>query len=203
LAESVYDKLCSVLPRRELFGGAVEQSDIMIQVSKIRSDLIRGKAESAFNMASKLFNKYRSRENILDIYIAAGVLYIQSLMDSQDHKKMMDAADSLFANASQVQSVQDVYVMSLGLFVFISKDIEKINEEKEKLLTALESSPESKRLKQGIGLIYHGLAMAEIRDRNYKSAVELLTKGLEYYPDNYELTKELDLTKELVRKKAR
>jgi len=88
-----------------------------------------------------------------------------------------------------------MYVVNSKLYINKPKEAEKI------LLNAHKKLPGNIKIKKGLGLIYHELAMAEIRNRNYKKAITLLKKGLKYDPDSYDLKHEIDLTKDLLPKK--
>ncbi len=201
-AEKIFDKLCGVLPDSLLTDSEIRKLDVGINSEIIRSMTIRGEYESAFNLAGNLFHRNKKNERALDTYLAAGGMYMQTLGISDETEKLLDVADSMFSNAPQIKSVEDVYVnacisnvMKTGLYKTDSGKSKKI------LTDALSRLPGNKGIINALTYLYHEMAMAEIRNRKYQKALDMLNEGLTYDPDNWELKHELELTKDLLKKK--
>lgn len=200
-ADSIYRKLCGVLPEEKLKDRDIQNMDILIRSEIVRSNAIRGNTDTAFTIASDLIDKYPDNNNIMDLYIAIGTDYLGKLAMTGDYDKMRLTAKSLVHRTPGVKSVQDKYaevvvseVMTSGMYISNSKKAKKL------LLEVYEDVPDNYLLKRALASVYHQLAMAEIRNnRNYKKAVSLLKEGLKYDPDNYDLKHEMELTRDLIK----
>ncbi len=202
LADSIYNKLCNVLPHRELLNNLIKKMNVAISKDKIIHKTVRGEYNEAFILAGKLYNKYPNDEDIIDLFIDAGKTYVYNLQYSGDFKKIMDVADTLYSKVPEIKSVQDIYAFSRAGFTILSHLYKQdVNKAKGILIAAYKKVPDNARLKNALGIVYHELAMAEIRNRNYKDAINLLIQGLKYDPESYDLQYELKLTKDLLPKK--
>lgn len=201
-AEIVYRKLVSVLPPEKLLDQNLARLEIAIKTEKVRNKVIRGNYDEAFHIASELRHKYKDNDKILDLYLFSGNNYMQNLGMTRMNEELLAVCDSMILNAPGIKSVEDNYVVACMQSV-MNNGMYSLNPEKSKkiLFTALERLPDNVTIKNAIGYLFHELAMAEIRNNRYKKAVELLDEGLKYDPDNYELLREIRLTKDLLNKR--
>ncbi|MEJ2613776.1 MAG: hypothetical protein P8Z35_02365 [Ignavibacteriaceae bacterium] len=202
MADSIYNKLCSVLPGEKLSEPVIGQLDIDVNRAKINSRVVRGEYEGAFTLAGNLFDRYRKNDSVLEIYIEVGNSYMKQLGFSGNFEKLMKVADTLFVKAPGVKSVKETYALSSVMYVVNSGLYNSDAGRAEKiLLDANEKLPDNIMIKRALGMIYHELAMAKIRKKDYSTAVKLLKKGLGYYPESKDLKHELKLTHDLLPKK--
>lgn len=202
VAENIFKKLCSVLPKVMLKESSISRIEINIKVNQVNNKIIRGDNEEAFIIASDLYSKYKENDKILDLYLYCGNIYMQKLGLNRNTSKLLEVADSMFTNAPNVKSVVDSYVMACvqnainsGLYL---TDPQK---SKEILFNAHKKLPYNDGINSSIGYLYHETAMAEIRNRNYKKALDILNEGLKYDPNSHDLKREIILTKELLNKR--
>lgn len=201
-AEEIYNKLNRILPEETKSNPTMSEMDIDIESKKAISKAIRGNYEQAFTIAHKLFHKYPDKDKILDLYINTGNSFINNLGISGEYDKMMKVSDTLFSDVPNIKSVQNLYALSRFSFVITSKLFERnINKAKDIIMNAYKKMPDNNLLKKSVGVIYHEMAMKEIRHKNYKNAVNLLKKGLIYDPGEYDLEYELKLTLDLIKNK--
>ena len=179
-----------------------KRQEINIKANQVNNKIIRGDNEEAFIIASDLYRKYKENDKILDLYLYCGNIYMQKLGLNRNTIKLLEVADSMFTNAPNVKSVEDSYVMACvqnainsGLYL---TDPQK---SKEILISAQKKLPDNNGINSSIGYLYHETAMAEIRNRNYKKAFDILTEGLKYDPNSHDLKREIILTKELLNKR--
>jgi tetratricopeptide (TPR) repeat protein len=200
MADSIYNRLYSVLPGEMRTGDKMSQLDIYIETYKIRSKQIRGGNEEAFVLVSELYANHKDNESVLDMYLYVGNQYMQSLGMSGEAYKMLEIADSMFINAPGIKSVEDSYVNAcIGAAVHTGLYRTNFEASKKILFDANERLSGNPKIKNTIGYIFHDRAMAEIRNRNYKEAIKLLNEGLQYDPDNFELKHEIEMTNDLLK----
>ena len=202
VAENIFNKLCDVLPKNMLKENSISRIEINIKTNKAHNKVIRGNNDEAFIIAGDLYRKYKENDKILDLYLYCGNTYLQKLGLNRNTSKLLEVADSMFANAPNVKSVEDSYVMACvqnainsGLY------LTDPHKSKEILLSANKKLPDNAGICSSIGYVYHEMAMAEIRNRNYKKALDILNEGLEYDPNSHDLKREIILTKELLNKR--
>jgi len=201
-ADSIYNTLVSVLPPEKISSSTIRLMYVYKESSKIRSKAIRGEYEDAFNLACGLYNYDKANAGVVEMYLWVGNMYMQSLGLSGNNDRLMEVADTLFTDFPEIQSVKDHYV-SACLQNVIYGGLYKTDNRKSKeiLLRANDRLPGNHSIIKAIGYLYHDMAMAEIRNRHYKEALDLLNEGLQYDPDNEEIKHEIDLTKELLNKR--
>jgi hypothetical protein len=127
---------------------------------------------------------------------------MQNLGLNGETDKLIEVADSMFTNAPGIKSVESNYVLSC-IQAVVNTGLYRTNPNKSKeiLFTANKKLPNNEGITSTIGYLYHEMAMAEIRNRNYKKAIDILNEGLKYDPENWELKHEIDLTKGLLNKR--
>ena len=200
-ADSVYRKLCSVLPEEQAAGRQVKEYYRVLNTEKAKSFAVRGEYDTAFAIMTDLIIAFPENDNVLDIYIGTGSGYMNQLAGRGEYDKTAKTAALILKNAPGIESVKDNYAQAVTAQV-MRTDLCRTNNRKAEqiLLDAYEKVPGSYGLKQALAYVYHEQAMAEIRNtRDYRKAIDLLNEGLKYDPDNYDLKKELIWTKELVK----
>ena len=127
---------------------------------------------------------------------------MQNLGLNRETDRLVEVADSMFTNAPGIKSVEDNFVLAC-INAVVKTGLYKTNHYKSKeiLFAANKKLPNNKGIKETIAYLYHEIAMAEIRNRNYKKALEILNDGLKYDPENWELKHEIELTKGLLNKR--
>jgi hypothetical protein len=201
-AEMIFTKLASVLPKNMLKEDNFTRIEIAIKSNKINNKFIRGENEEAYKIATELYLKNKKNDKILDIYLYCGNNYMQHLGLNREIDRLIEVADSMFNLAPGIKSVEDNYVLAC-IGAVIKAGLYKTNPTKSKeiLFAANKKLPNNEGIKGTIAYLYHEIAMAEIRNRNYKKAIEILNDGLKYDPENWELKHEIDLTKELLNRR--
>ncbi len=196
-ADSIYRKLCPVLPEERLKSGTITKMDRVIRSARARSHAIRGNAGKAFDIMSDLTDEFPENEHVLELYIGVGTDYLSQLAERGEYDKLTGAAKKIFSKARGIPAVEDNYaraivmqVMNTGMYRTDSRKAEQL------LLEAYAEVPQNCLLSQALASVYRELGMAEIRNtRSYTRAIELLQEGLKYDPDNHDL----ELTEDLIR----
>jgi tetratricopeptide (TPR) repeat protein len=201
-AENIFNKLESVLPDEMLKEDYFIRIELAIKSNKIQNKIIRGDYEAAYSIATDLYVKNKDNSKVLDIYLQCGNIYMQNLGLNRETDRLVEVADSMFTNAPGIKSVEDNFVLAC-INAVVKAGLYKTNHYKSKeiLFAANKKLPNNKGIKETIAYLYHEIAMAEIRNRNYKKALEILNDGLKYDPENWELKHEIELTKGLLNKR--
>ncbi len=175
-----------------------------ILMSEIYSDMMLGNYQKGLNLAQSLFQSNPLNLRYKEIYVSTARQYLQNNVSRLKYEEVKEILDNLLNNLPEVKSIHDLYAGTILLHVFTS-GLNSINPKKSEkiLLDAYDKIPNNTNLKSGLGHLYHGFAMSEIRISNYKKAVKFLKKGLKYDPLNQELLHELKLTNDLVKSGAR
>ena len=201
-SDSIFSKLTLVLPSIMVNTEYFARIDIAIKSEKIQNKIIRGEYETAYNIATELYAKNKNNSKLLDIYLQCGSIFMYNLGLKRETDRLIEVADSMFTNAPGIKSVEDNYVLAC-INAVVNCGLYKTNQYKSKeiLFAAYKKLPENEGIKQTIAYLYHEIAMSEIRNREYKKAMETLNTGLKYDPENWELKHEISLTKELLNKR--
>lgn len=156
----------------------------------------KGQYQQAYRVIARELQRDSSNVLLQDAYVQVGMDYVQKLFTSGDDKLALAIVDSLRRKMPSYEGLKDMYAR-LTLASIMATGQYRMNPTKacEALSKAFEMDSTNTFVRQALAIVYHELAMAEIRKDNWRAARIQIMQGLRYAPENEYLKSDLTLLK--------
>ncbi|HMY36931.1 MAG TPA: hypothetical protein PKW36_12550 [bacterium] len=157
----------------------------------------KGDYQGAINRLSGLRKKYSSDFRIEDTYVGTVTYFASKCAQNGESKKAIDLMDSLASSLPENFKVKESYSAIVGLIISTEElDKKNIYEARRLIIKAIQVDTKNITMTKMLAAIYHELAMAKVRKKEYLAAKNLILEGLGYIPQSYELNDDLKLIKQ-------